>query len=190
MTETETTFSEELMQSKTWRIWLKENWVFMLVIGLLSLLSLILLIQNQWMTLPTSTEELSVSSPPSAAIPQFPKKIKKRKRHFKNPLEVATHLFENEKIDQAISLLLETARENPSETIREKASILAKKIHEISRERLNIKKSYLEGYVLFQTHPQKACEKWKKILTSHDTREDTYYLKTKKRWGEACVSSQ
>ena len=44
----EVTFSEELMKESTWKEWIKDNRLFLGVIGILSLLSLALLIENQW----------------------------------------------------------------------------------------------------------------------------------------------
>jgi len=181
----EVTFSEELMKEPSWKEWMRENRMFLAVIGILSLLSLILLLENQWNG--PSTEK--VIAPLQEPLPQRPTPKPKllKKNHTQNPIDEAKELFLSSQTQKAIALLLKIAKENSDSTLQEEASTLAKRYYHIQEEQEKIKKYYLQGYVLFLNYPKEACDEWAKVLTSSLT-EDPYYEKAQKRWKENCTS--
>lgn len=184
MKDIDTTFSEELMVRRTWREWTRENKVFLFVIGILSLTSMALLFYNQWHDPQEAhlfeKQPLSLVEPPPHIISKKPKRNTK-----KNVISEATFLFEQGKVDEAISLLLRQVQDHSNESVREEAARLSKKWHMIQKEKQKLRQQYLEGYVLFQTYPQKACETWESILGSTEI-SDIYYQKAKRRWEGQC----
>ncbi len=180
MTDPEITFSEEL-SPKSWRQWAKENGMFLSIIGLLSSISLYLLIQNQ---MGTFTED---KSQPILTLPSLPSHSTpfKMKSIPKDPFFKASQLLKEEKFEEAIQDFLKLSKIHPNFDIRKKASQLAKKAYVTQKKKMKIKEMYLEGYVLFTTYPQKACERWQKIISSSLT-DDPYYQKAKKKWDLSC----
>lgn len=193
----EVTFSEELMKESTWKEWIKNNRLFLGVIGILSLLSLVLLIENQWENQWSRphTEKIISRSPELLPPRPTPKPKSLQKYHIqnpkntpKNPIEEAKELFLSSQIQKAIGLLLKIAKEDSHPALQEEASALAKQYYHIQEEQRKIKKQYLEGYVLFLNYPKEACKQWAQVLTSTLT-QDSYYEKAQKRWKENCASN-
>ncbi len=180
----ETTFSEEHLTPPSWKEWIQENKIFLFAIGALATLSLLLLFQ----TLFENSKDLP--SPP-LPLPQArpaspPRHIPSPKvRPPLSPLEMAKHLYQESKIEEAIRLLLHTAQTHPQEHRREEASHLAKEYHVLQAQKIQIQKLYLQGYVLFHTYPKEACREWAKALMI-PIKEDTYYQKAQKRWNADC----
>lgn len=183
MHKEETTLSEDLM-NPSWREWVKDNKLFLITIGSLSFLSICLMIQNY------SATSASHASPISIQEPQVfgPSTVSKSKpRIQKDPLSKAKELFQESKMKEALTYLLQLSHEHPDMGVRKKASALAKEYRLIQLKREETKRTYLQGYVLFQTYPEKACEEWSNALRSKDE-EDPYYEKAKKRFQENCIS--
>lgn len=177
----ETTFSEEHLKTPSWKEWAQENKIFLLTIGALTTLSLVFLFQN------TFQKYKDIPKPQINPVTR-PKKLPKiipKISPPRGPLEIARHLYQESKIEEAIRLLLHTARAHPQENIREEASRLAKQYHEVQAQKIQLQKLYLQGYVLYHTYPQEACQEWAKALMI-PLKEDAYYQKAQKRWSEEC----
>ena len=185
MDHEETTFSEQLIQSKPWKPWAKENWHFLAAILCLTALSLFLLVKNQLqappMVVPADVMEPSAEPPAKPSAPPAPQ-IKRNR----DPLSAAKTLYQQGYPDKATALLLNLAKNHPSLPIRKKSAQLAKAYHFKQQENYRVKKIYLEGYILFHTHPEQACDRWKHILYSSE-QEDTYYQKARWRWERDCL---
>lgn len=177
----ETTFSEEHLPSPSWKDWIKENKIFLSTIGLLTTLSLALLFQSSFQ----KSSEIPKPKIQPISHPQKQPKIIPKIFPPRSPLEIAKRLYQESKLEEALRLLLHTAHSHPEESMREEASRLAKQIHEIQAQKVQIQRFYLQGYVLFHTYPKEACEEWAKALTI-PLKEDTYYQKAQKRWSGDC----
>ncbi|MBI2645902.1 MAG: hypothetical protein HYW85_02565 [Deltaproteobacteria bacterium] len=177
----ETTFSEEHLTSPSWKEWGKENKIFLVTIGGLMALSLVLLFQS------TSPKSKDIPKPQLQPIvhPQKPLKVIPKIIPPRGPLEIAQHLYQESKIEEALRLLLHTAQTHQEETIREEASELAKRYHGIQTQKTQLQKLYLQGYVLWNTYPKEACQEWAKALMI-SLKEDPYYQKAQKRWNGDC----
>ncbi|MBI3019365.1 MAG: hypothetical protein HYY61_05695 [Deltaproteobacteria bacterium] len=177
----ETTFSEEHLTSPSWKEWAQENKIFLATIGGLMTLSLVLLFQN------TPPKYKDIPKPQLQPVVQLkkPPKVIHKILPPRGPLEIAQHLYQESKTEEAIRLLLHTAQTHPEEPMREEASRLAKEYHAIQAQKTQIQKFYLQGYVLFHTYPKEACQQWAKALMI-PLKEDAYTQKAQKRWSSDC----
>ena len=177
----ETTFSEEHFTSPSWKEWAKENKIFLSTIAGLTILSLALLFQD------TSPTHQDIPKPQLQPIvqPQKPLKVIPKIFSPRGPIAIAEHLYQEAKIEEALHLLLHTAHTHQQEAIREEASLLAKRYHEIQTQKTQLQKLYLQGYVLWNTYPKEACREWAKALMI-SLNEDAYYQKAQKRWSSDC----
>lgn len=190
----EITLSEE-MALPSWKVWIKENKIFIIVIGFLMLISFSLIIQNfiaqNFIASKKSTEPIQkpVLSLPLKERLAKPKSLKKLSifKKYSHPLQKAQALFDASQINEAIQHLLEISQTHKEIDVRKKASSLLKEYRLIQEKREEIKKVYLQGYVLFQSYPQKACSRWTWVIKSNEF-NDPYYQKAQKRFEENCLT--
>lgn len=179
----EITLSDDLKQPLPWKIWVKEHWGFLVVIGGLSVISLFFLTRDLFYPSPTHIEKFELEPPPPPPTPSPPQK----RTSPRDPFSFTKILFQKGEIDLAISSLLKLARRHPNPKVREKAAKLAKKYHRLRTQKRELKQKYLKGYVLFNTYPKEACQTWSEIL-KYERPEEPYYRKAKKRFEENCVN--
>jgi len=176
----ESTFSENLMEQKSWSSWMKENRIFLGVIGCLCLTSMSLLVYNQ--------HNIKKSTPViiSAPQPTQPKR-KKINKTIPNPLSAARTLYHNGHADEAISRLLKISKDHPKAQTREASAALAKQYYQSLQTSARMRKIYLEGYVLYTAYPELACKKWDQILKAPKY-DDPYYKKARRRFHQDCLT--
>jgi len=183
MKNEEITLSEDLNTQHSWRSWLKSNWVFLIIIGGLSTISMAMVIQNRWPSQVTiQTENITPLPKPTPKVHK-PRKVKKS-----NPFSQAERDYLKGDLSLAISHLLKITSTHPNANIREKAADLSKKYRRIQIEKEKIKRIYLDGYILFHSYPDRACQKWATVLQS-SLHSDAYYQKGLTRWKNYCRGS-
>lgn len=179
------TLSENLTGKKSWQEWIRENILFLIVLGGLSLVSIVLMVYNQW---EVRVQQRHIQTLLLQQKPEMSRNEKPKVKKTKDPLAFSEQLYSTGKIDESISELLKISKEAPNEALRQRASLLVKKFHRIKKRQEKRRKLYLEGYVLFHTYPKEACKRWRDIVqTQHeDDIPDEYFQKGLTRWQQDC----
>ena len=179
----EITLSENLCSPKPWKSWIKEQWKFVISIFILSLISLGLLWHEAAprkvsVLLPEPKKETMkiVKLTPNASVTH---------KKMDNPFSWAKHLYRTGDSRKAIVHLLTFSQKTNNDALKEKAEKMAKRFHRLSIQKQKYREQYLEAYILFQSYPEMACQKWKKILTSPSV-EDPYVEKARRRHETLC----
>ncbi|MBI4040713.1 MAG: hypothetical protein HY390_02480 [Deltaproteobacteria bacterium] len=167
-----------------WKDWLWRYRWFLSIIFILTCFSVILFMFEY---LRTETLSHPLAEPP-AILPVATPRVTQPKppQPKKSPYDIAKRLYEQGQLEDAKKIFLSIAEGDSTRNTRRMASERAKDIQNEILEWNQMKKQYLEGYVLFHSYPEKACAIWEQILQNKYTRAPSF-LKAKKHYQSFCT---